>query len=135
MANFKINFQTNTNSYDSNTPLYKVKITTSLVDPDQKSSLDGFLLLIERNENVNGVVDTFYGIVKPTDFKVLGKRKPNKNQKLYRMDNWNLVFYNEQTMNEALRLMQSQIDLLALGITTMLSEQNLRSSTHISPSF
>jgi hypothetical protein len=135
MASFKINFQTNTNSYDSNTPLYKVKISTSLLDEEQKSNLDGFLLIIERNDDANGIVDTFYGIAKPTDFKTIGKRKPNKTQKLYRTDNWNLVFYNEKTMNDALTLMRSQVDLLALGVAAMISEENLRSSTHVSPSF
>lgn len=135
MANFKINFEITTSEYDAFTPLYKVKVTTALVDPDQKSSYDGLLLLIERKDKLDGPVDTFYGVIKPTDFKMIGKRRPNRNQNFYRIDTWTLVFYNEETMNEALALLKAQVDSVAAGVIILASEQAQRSITHLSPSF
>jgi hypothetical protein len=135
MANFKINFEITTGEYDAFTPLYKVKLTTALLNPNQESAYDGFLLLIERKDKIDGPVDTFYGIIKPTDFKMIGKRRPNKNQNFYRVDTWTLVFYNEQTMNEALELMKAQVDSVAAGVAILSSEQAHRSVTHLSPSF
>lgn len=135
MANFKINFEITAGEYSANTPLYKVKITTSIEDPQQQSKYDGLLLLIERQNKVEGPVDVFYGIIKPIDFKTVGKRRPNTNQNFYRVDNWTLAFYNERTMNEAIALMKSQIDSVSKGIYVLELEKNRRSITHVSPSF
>jgi hypothetical protein len=135
MANFKINFEITTGEYAVDTPIYNVKVTTSLVDPDERTPFDGMLLLIERQAKIDGVVDVFYGIIKPTDFKMIGKRSPNANQNFYRVDAWNLIFYNEQTMNESIALMRSQINSVAEGAAIILREDAQRSLTHISPSF
>lgn len=135
MANFKINFEITSGEYDTNTPMYKVKVTTSLLNPTEQTNFDGLLLLIERQQKVDGPVDVFYGIIKPTDFKLIGKRKPNKDQKFFRVDSWNLVFYNEQTMNEAIDLMKGQVNSVAEGVTVLMRENIQRSVSHISPSF
>jgi hypothetical protein len=138
MANFKINFEITTDEYAFNTPMYKVKVTTALVDPDQRVSYDGFLLLIERqvkSENPPVIADVFYGVIKPTDFKLIGKRAPNLGQNFFRVDAWNLIFYNEQTMNEAIALMKSQVNSVAEGVSVLMREDAQRSLTHISPSF
>jgi hypothetical protein len=135
MANFKINFEITSGEYDTNTPMYKVKVTTDLVDPEQRIPYDGFLLLIERQARMEGPVDVFYGIIKPNDFKIISKRVPSRNQNLFRVDAWNLVFYNEQTMHEALDLMKAQVNSVAEGVAILLKEDVQRSITHISPSF
>lgn len=135
MASFKINFQTMVGNHESGSPVYKVKVTTSLVDPDGTSPYDGFLLLIQRTERPDGPLDVFYGLAKPLDMKEIPKRRPGKNQKFYRMDTWTLAFYNETTMNEALQLMKAQVDMLAQGMAALAAQESLRSSSHISPSF
>jgi len=135
MASFKINFQTMVGNHDSGSPVYKVKVTTSLVDPEGTSPYDGFLLLIQRTERPDGPLDVFYGLAKPMDLKEIPKRRPGKNQKFYRVDTWNLAFYNERTMKEALDLMKHQVDLLAQGVVALNAQDTLRSTTHISPSF
>lgn len=135
MANFKINFEITRGDYDTNTPIYRVKVTTALIDEKETLPYDGLLLLIETQTRSDEQVDVFYGIIKPTDFKVIGKRKSNKGQNLYRVDTWNLVFYNEQTMNEAIALMKSQVNSIAEGIYAITADMDKRSFTHISPSF
>jgi len=135
MASFKINFQTMVGNYDSESPVYKVRVTTSLVDPEGTSPYDGFILLIQRTERPDGPLDVFYGLAKPMDMKEIPKRHPGNNQKFYRLDTWDLAFYNEITMNEALQLMRSQVDILAQGMAALRSQELLRSSSHVSPSF
>lgn len=135
MANFRINFQTTIGVSEDRAPMYKVTVTTALVDPEQASSYDGFLLLIQRKETVDGLVDVFYGVAKPADLKEIPKRRPNKNGKFYRVDNWNLVFYNEKTMDESIALLRSQVDSLAYGVAVAENQRNQRSVTHVSPSF
>lgn len=135
MANFKINFEITSGEYDTDTPMYKVKVTTALVDANEETPFDGMLLLIERQSRIDGPADVFYGIIKPTDFRIIGKRRPNKDQSFYRVDAWNLIFYNEQTMNEAIALMKGQVNSVAEGASILLRENAQRSITHVSPSF
>lgn len=135
MANFKINFEITSGEYDTDTPMYKVKVTTGLVDANEETPFDGMLLLIERQSRIDGPADVFYGIIKPTDFRIIGKRRPNKDQNFYRVDAWNLIFYNEQTMNEAIALMKGQVNSVAEGASILLRENAQRSITHVSPSF
>lgn len=135
MANFKINFEITSGEYDTDTPMYKVKVTTALVDANEETPFDGMLLLIERQSRIDGPADVFYGIIKPTDFRIIGKRRPNKDQNFYRVDAWNLIFYNEQTMNEAIALMKGQVNSVAEGASILLRENAQRSITHVSPSF
>ena len=135
MANFTINFTTTIARNEQQDPVYSVKITTGLNDPTDTSTYDGFLLLIERTTRLTNPVDVFYGIVKAIDFAELGKRNPNVGQRLYRMDNWTLIFYNEATMSAALTLMQNQLDLLVEGVKVHMVQQVNSSITHNTPSF
>jgi len=135
MANFTINFKTTIARNEQQDPVYSVKITTSLNDPADTSSYDGYLLLIERTNRLIGPVDVFYGLVKAIDFAEFGKLNPNVGQKLYRMDNWTLIFYNEITMQAALTLMQNQLDLLVEGVKGNMLQQLNSSITHTTPAF
>ena len=135
MANFTINFKTTIARNEQQDPVYSVKITTSLNDPAGTSPYDGYLLLIERTNRLIGPVDIFYGLVKAIDFAEFGKLNPNVGQKLYRMDNWTLIFYNEITMQAALTSMQNQLDSLVEGVKAHLLQQVNSSITHTTPAF
>jgi hypothetical protein len=134
MANLSINFITTTVREGNQDPHYRVQITTG-VSGTTGSFVDGNLLLIKRKNDLEGPVDVFYGIVKAVDFSMFRKAAPNAGQDFYRANAWNLVFYNQQTLNESLSLMKNQIDILAEDISILTKYTNRRSETHNSPSF
>lgn len=134
MANLSINFITSTVREDNQDPYYQVSISTGVAG-DFTPPIDGNLLLIKRKNDLEGPVDVFYGIVKAVDFSMFRKAAPNAGQDFYRANSWNLVFYNQQTLNESLSLMKNQIDILAEDISILTKYTNRRSETHNSPSF
>lgn len=134
MANLSINFVITTVREDNQDPFYRVAVSTAVVG-SAPSYIDGNLLLIERKQTLDGPLDVFYGIVKAVDFQYFRKAEPNPTQSMYRSNVWNLVFYSQQTMDEAIALMNSQIDILSEDITIMTRTTNRRSVTHMSPAF
>lgn len=134
MAQLTINFVVNTVREYNQDPYYRVEIGTGLLG-NTPSYIDGDLMLIERKPTEGGYVDVFYGIIKAVDFAAFRKASPNTGQNMYRVHNWNLVFYNQKTMDEAIALMKQQVDILSEDITVLQNTNNKRSITHISPSF
>lgn len=135
MAQLSINFTINAVRTDNQDPYYRLEIGTGLVGTTP-AYIDGDLLLIERkNTGDGGYTDVFYGIVKAVDFAGFRKASPNTGQNMYRAHYWTLVFYNQKTMDEAIALMQQQIDILSEDITILQNTNNKRSVTHLSPSF
>lgn len=133
MARFSISFAIATK--DDAAPTYRVKVSTGLQEPSG-GNVDSNLLVITRSEEPDGTyVDTFYGLVKPSDFASMGRAKPKPGQNFYRAAEWNLVFYNLKTMNEAIALMKRQVDILADDMRVFSMEQNNRYETHVSSSF
>ena len=135
MGQFAINFVINTARADNQDPYYRVEVSTSILEDNYANSIDGDLLLIERKKTADGYLDVFYGIVKGVDFAAFRKVSPNSGQNMYRTRNWTLVFYNQKTMDEAIALMQQQIDILAEDVTLLRRAANKRSQTHLSPNF
>jgi len=136
MARFSISFATNVMYEADKDPVYRVRVSTGLQEPANFSAIDSNLLVISRNKNSDSdYVDTFYGIIKPSDFAAMSKNKPKPGVNFYRAAEWNLIFYNLKTMNEAITLMKKQIDILAEDMTVFFREQNNRYETHISTSF
>ena len=134
MAQLSINFITDTVRAENQDPYYRVQIGTGLVGTTP-TYIDGDLLLIERKNTGDGFLDVFYGIVKAVDFAAFRKASPSTGQTMYRVHNWNLVFYNKTTMDEAIALMQQQVDILSEDLTILQNTNNRRSVTHLSPSF
>jgi hypothetical protein len=135
MANFNINFQTNTIDAAGQDPIYRMAISTSVIGT-APAGIDGSLLVISRR-STGGTeqVDTFYGIVKAVDFAAMRKIDPKQGHTFYRIATWNLLFYNSTTLSEAKALMRSQIDQLSESVSILLKENNNRSETHTSPIF
>ena len=134
MEQLSITFIIDTIRGDNQDPYYRVQIGTGLVG-SVPTYVDGDLLLIERKNTGDGFLDVFYGIVKAVDFAAFRKASPSTGQNMYRAHNWNLVFYNQKTMDEAIALMQQQIDILSEDVTILQDTNNKRSITHLSPSF
>lgn len=135
MANLSINFVITTVREQNQDPFYRVAVTTGVVGSSAPSFVDGNLLLIERKQTLDGPLDVFYGIVKAVDFQYFRKAEPNDTQNMYRSNSWNLVFYSQKTMDEAIALMNAQIDILSEDIAIVNKTNNRRSVTHMSPSF
>lgn len=133
MSNLSINFITSVVRESNQDPYYRVQITTGLTGTSGLA--DGNLLLIKRKKTLDGEVDVFYGIVKAVDFNVFRKASPNIGQEFYRAHTWNLVFYNNETLESSIELMKNQIDILAEDIGILTKYNNQRSVTHTSPSF
>ena len=135
MANFNINFQTNTIDAAGQDPIYRVAISTGVIGTPPPG-IDGSLLVISRR-STGGTeqLDTFYGIVKAIDFAAMRKMDPKPEHTFYRISTWNLLFYNSTTLAEAKALMRSQIDQLSESVSILLKENNNRSETHTSPIF
>jgi hypothetical protein len=133
MARFSISFAIATK--DEAAPTYRVRVSTGL-EGSFGGNVDSNLLVITRSEGPDGIyVDTFYGLVKPSDFAAMSRAKPKPGETFYRVCEWNLVFYNLKTMNEAIALMKMQIDILADDMKVFSMEQNNRYETHVSNSF
>jgi hypothetical protein len=133
MSNLTINFITSVVRESNQDPYYRVEISTGLTNTT--SVADGNLLLIKRKKTLDGEVDVFYGIVKAVDFATFRKASPNPGQDFYRAHSWNLVFYNQDTLDSALALIKTQIDILAEDLSILTKYTNKRSTTHISPFF
>lgn len=133
MSNITANFIISAVRESNQDPYYRVQITTGLIGTS--STADGNLLLIKRKKTLDGEVDVFYGIVKAVDFATFRKASPNSGQDFYRAHTWNLVFYNQETMDSAIALIKNQIDILAEDISILTKYNNQRSESHISPSF
>lgn len=135
MAQFTIGFKTTPVNEQGQAPIYRVELSTVLTHAGLSSRADSDLLLIERKVVDGNAVDMFYGIAKAVDFSTLRKALPNKNQSLYRTHSWNLLFYNLTTLNEAITLMKSQVDLLAADLAALTLTSNNRYDSHRSPEF
>lgn len=136
MAQFTIGFKTTTANEQGQAPIYRVELSTVLTHAGLLSSrADSDLLLIERKVVNGNAVDMFYGIAKAVDFSTLRKALPNKNQSLYRTHSWSLLFYSLTTLNEAITLMKSQVDLLAADLAALTLTSNNRYDSHRSPEF
>lgn len=139
MANFQLRIDTSETPTTESAPVYRVKLTTSLINPNEvnPNKVDGHILLIKRSPMLDKYVDSFYGVVKAGDFGVFAKKNPNAGHKLYRIDSWTLVFYNKTTMTEALALLTSQVNALAPAMTALAlpGTNNQKSTTSVSSSF
>lgn len=133
MSNLTTNFITSIVRESNQDPYYRVQITTGIIGTS--SVADGNLLLIKRKKTLDGEVDVFYGIAKAVDFATFRKAAPNAGQDFYRAHTWNLVFYSQETLDSALKLMKSQVDILAEDLSILTKYTNQRSESHISPSF
>jgi hypothetical protein len=133
MAQFQINFKIESVREGNQDPYYRVTLTTGILG--SSGIVDGALLIVERKSLPDGNVDVFYGIAKAADFTNLRKGSPNPGQTFYRTHAWNLVFYNQRTMDDALALMKSQVDILAEDVTIYTRATNNRSETHLSSEF
>ncbi len=135
MAQFTIGFKTTPVNKQGQAPIYRVELSTVLTQSGLSPRADYDVLLIERKVVDGNAIDMFYGIAKAVDFSTLRKALPNKNQSLYRTHSWNLLFYNLTTLNEAITLMKSQVDLLAADLAALTLTSNNQYDSHRSPEF
>ena len=134
MGQLSINFIVESVREANQDPCYRVVISTGL-SGSTPAFVDGDLLVIERKSLPEGSIDVFYGVAKASDFVNLRKASPNPGQTMYRVHGWTLMFYNQRTMDEALALMKSQIDILSEDISIYSKATSSRSETHFSPEF
>lgn len=131
MAFFKTNFKTVIDSNGSS-HRYVLTITIGVDGAANYPFIDEDTLLIQRKNIAGNDIDVFKGVIRAPDFKLLARRQPSEGKDHYRTNTWTLIFYNEQTMQEAIEVLKNQMDKLAVEVPIQYNSDRYRTVTHIS---
>lgn len=131
MAFFKTNLKTGIES-ESSPYRYILTITIGVDGQANYPFIDEDTLLIQRKNVAGNDIDVFKGVIRATDFKLLARRQPSEGKDHYRTNTWTLIFYNEQTMQEAIEVLKKQMDRLAVEVPIQYNSDRYRTVTHIS---